>query len=138
MPGTPRLRRVTRAVTDIGDDTGELRKGDVRRPEDLAAHLESIGFERVPAVEDVAQFSVRGGIFDIYSFGMADPVRLEFWGDEVTDLRHFVLPVDGQVSEGANEFDRVTLADLWPPDAIVVYPRDTRLAPELERTWTEA
>ena len=40
----------------------ELRKGDTRRPEDLAAHLESIGFERVQMVDDVAQFSVRGGI----------------------------------------------------------------------------
>ncbi len=38
----------------------ELRKGDVRRLEDLTAHLESIGCERVPMVEDVAQFSVRG------------------------------------------------------------------------------
>jgi transcription-repair coupling factor (superfamily II helicase) len=61
----------------------ELRVGDTWRPEALARHLESIGFERVPMVEDVAQFSVRGGIFDIYSFGMADPVRLEFWGDEI-------------------------------------------------------
>src|SRR6187455_2742622 len=34
----------------------ELRKGDNRRPEDLAQHLETIGFERVPMVEDVAQF----------------------------------------------------------------------------------
>ncbi|MEO7964991.1 MAG: hypothetical protein ABIT38_13895, partial [Gemmatimonadaceae bacterium] len=65
----------------------ELRKGDVRRPEELAAHLESIGFERVTMVDDVAQFSVRGGIFDIYSFGMAEPVRLEFWGDEISELR---------------------------------------------------
>ena len=37
----------------------ELRKGDVRRLEDLIAHLESIGFERVDMVDDVAQFSVR-------------------------------------------------------------------------------
>ena len=36
---------------------------------------------------------VRGGIFDIYCFGMADPVRLEFWGDEIVDLRHFELCV---------------------------------------------
>ena len=42
-------------------------------------------------VDDVAQFSVRGGIFDIYGFGMTDPVRLEFWGDEIVDLRHFDL-----------------------------------------------
>jgi transcription-repair coupling factor (superfamily II helicase) len=96
----------------------ELRKGDVRRPEDLAAHLESIGFERVSMVEDVAQFSVRGGIFDIYSFGMAEPVRLEFWGDDIVELRHFdlntqrstrdaelalILPVDGRVQDTDDE-----------------------------------
>ena len=51
----------------------------------------AIGFERVPMVEDVAQFSVRGGIFDIYSFGMAEPIRLEFWGDDIAELRHFDL-----------------------------------------------
>ena len=34
---------------------------------------ESVGFERVTLVDDVAQFSVRGGIVDIYSFGMANP-----------------------------------------------------------------
>ena len=55
------------------------------------AHLESIGFERTTMVDDVAQFSVRGGIFDIYGFGMAEPVRLEFWGDEIVELRHFDL-----------------------------------------------
>ena len=62
-------------------------------PPELAEHLERIGFERVPMVEDVAQFSMRGGIFDVYSFGMADPVRLEFWGDEIVELRHFDLVV---------------------------------------------
>jgi transcription-repair coupling factor (superfamily II helicase) len=143
-------RTAPRAVRDA---RVELRKGDVRRLSELAAHLEAIGFERVPMVEDVAQFSVRGGIFDIYSFGMADPVRLEFWGDEITDLRHFdllsqrstreadvalVLPVDGAVSESAGEFDRVTVADLWPPDTIVVMPQGASIEPELRRTWDEA
>ena len=77
------------------------RKGDVRRLEDLTAHLESIGFERVPMVEDVAQFSVRGGIIDIYSFGMAEPVRLVF-GDDfqhagTADI-HLVQGLDGRQS----------------------------------------
>jgi len=131
----------------------ELRSGDQRRPADLAAHLESIGFERVPMVEDVAQFSVRGGIFDVYSFGMADPVRLEFWGDAIVDLRHFdlvsqrstraaemalVLPVDGRVAGDGDGFDRVTIAELWPPDTLVVIPRNTHLEPEMRRTWDDA
>src|SRR5512143_1447948 len=46
----------------------ELRKGDVRRPMELVEHLLRVGFERVDAIDDVAQFSVRGGIFDIYGF----------------------------------------------------------------------
>jgi transcription-repair coupling factor (superfamily II helicase) len=131
----------------------ELRKGDRRRPEDLAAHLESIGFERVLMVEDVAQFSIRGGIFDIYSFGMADPVRMEFWGDDIVELRHFdlvsqrstrdaelalVLPVDGQLSGTAEESDRVSITSLFSPDTVVVIPDDSHIGPELSRTWDEA
>ena len=131
----------------------ELRRGDVRRPESLAAHLEAIGFERVDMLDDVAQFSVRGGIFDIYGFGMADPVRLEFWGDEVTDLRHFdlltqrstreaalalILPVDGHVGGEIGVTDHVALASLFPPDTLVLLPEGTQLDPEMRRTWEEA
>jgi transcription-repair coupling factor (superfamily II helicase) len=131
----------------------EIRKGDTRRPEELASHLESIGFERVPMVEDVAQFSVRGGIFDIYSFGMAEPVRLEFWGDEISELRHFdlltqrstrdaelalVLPVDGQITAGDAEPERSSIRALFPPDTLLVVPQGTHLRPEMERTWAEA
>ncbi len=130
----------------------ELRKGDVRRLEDLTAHLDGIGFSRVPMVEDVAQYSVRGGIVDIYSFGMTDPVRLEFWGDEVVDLRHFDLATQRSVREAAlalvlpaesspsseTGVERRSLADLWPPDTLVMLPDESHLSPELNRTWDDA
>ena len=132
----------------------EIRKGDERRPEALAAHLESVGFERVPMVEDVAQFSIRGGIFDIYGFGMADPVRLEFFGDDIAELRHFdlvtqrstrdadvalILPVDGAVAPaGELESERSSIRALLSPDTILVVPQGTHIAPEVERTWTDA
>ena len=151
---TPRaLLERTRLPGALEDLRIELRKGDVRRPSELAAHLERIGFERVPMVEDVAQFSLRGGIFDVYSFGMTDPVRMEFWGDEIVDLRHFelssqrstravdlaiVLPVDGQVREEATTGDRLSISALFPPDTLLVYPTGTHLLPELQRTWDEA
>ena len=151
---TPRaLLERTRLPGALEDLRIELRKGDVRRPRELAEHLERIGFERVPMVEDVAQFSLRGGIFDVYSFGMTDPVRMEFWGDEVVDLRHFelssqrstravdlavVLPVDGQVREEATTGERLSIAALFPPDTLLVYPTGTHLMPELQRTWDEA
>lgn len=131
----------------------ELRKGDIRRPEELSRHLEQIGFERVSMVEDVAQFSVRGGIFDIYSFGMIEPIRLEFWGDEIVELRHFdldsqrstrdadsalILPVDGQVTARDSTAEMVSLPDLWPSDTLVVMPGGSSVLPELQRTWEEA
>jgi transcription-repair coupling factor (superfamily II helicase) len=151
---TPRaLLERTRLPGALQDLRLELRKGDVRRPSELATHLERIGFERAPMVEDVAQFSLRGGILDVYSFGMTDPVRLEFWGDEVVDLRHFdlssqrstravdlavVLPVDGQVREEATTGERLSISALFPPDTLLVYPTGTHLLPELQRTWDEA
>jgi transcription-repair coupling factor (superfamily II helicase) len=132
----------------------ELRRGDVWRPEDLATHLERVGFERVAMVDDIAQFSVRGGIFDIYGFGMAEPVRLEFWGDEISELRHFdlftqrssraaevavVLPVDGALAtDAAAEFDRVTLGELWTPDTLLYVADGLDEGAELQRTWDEA
>ncbi len=137
----------------LGASRLELRKGESHRPEALVTHLEAIGLERVPMIEDVAQFSVRGGIFDIYSFGMAEPVRLEFWGDEITDLRHFeigsqrstrpadvaiVLPVDAAPAEATLGTERVSIVSLFPPDTILVLPDESHLTPELERTWEEA
>jgi transcription-repair coupling factor (superfamily II helicase) len=132
----------------------ELKRGDVWRLDDLAAHLETVGFERVEMVEDVAQFSIRGGIVDIYGFGMTQPLRLEFWGDEIVELRHFdllsqrgtqpaevalVLPVDvSGDSEEEERFERTTLAALFPPATLVVVPAGVHLEPEMRRTWDEA
>ena len=131
----------------------ELRKGDVSPLPALTERLEAMGFERVPMVEDVAQFSVRGGIVDIYSFGMADPVRAELWGDEIVELRHFdlstqrsvrpaevavILPVEGAQEPVAAEGERASVQSLCPPDTIVVLPAGTALAPEWQRTWDDA
>jgi len=142
--------RMPRALQEL---RVELRKGATHRLSELAAHLERIGFERVPMVEDVAQFSIRGGIFDVYSFGMAEPVRAEFWGDEIVDLRHFdlasqrssravefalVLPVDGHVSDEAGEFERGSITSLFPPDTLFIVPRGAHIEPELKRTWDDA
>ena len=142
--------RMPRALREL---RVELRKRSTHRLAELATHLESIGFERVPMVEDVAQFSLRGGILDVYSFGMTDPVRMEFWGDEVVDLRHFelssqrstravdlalILPVDGQLRDDAVTAERLSITSLFPPDTILFVPRGSHLEPELKRSWTDA
>jgi transcription-repair coupling factor (superfamily II helicase) len=147
------LLEKTRMPSALRELRVELRKGGTHRLSDLASHLESIGFERVPMVEDVAQFSIRGGIFDVYSFGMAEPVRAEFWGDTIEDLRHFdlatqrssravdmalVLPVDGHVRDDAGDFERGSIMSLFPPDTVLITPRGSHVEPELKRTWDDA
>lgn len=131
----------------------ELRTGDTRRPEELMDHLESIGFERAEMVDDVGQFSVRGGIFDIYGFGMAEPIRMEFWGDEISEIRHFdlatqrstrpaemalILPIDGYDPIDSLPSERVSISSLWPSDTVVTIPQGTHPGPEWQRIWTEA
>jgi len=57
--------------------------------EELARHLESIGYERREPVEMVGEYSIRGGILDVFPAEADRPVRVEFFGDMVESLRAF-------------------------------------------------
>jgi transcription-repair coupling factor (superfamily II helicase) len=57
--------------------------------EDLAAHLRRIGYEQREPVELVGEFSIRGGIVDIFPAEADKPVRLEFFGDTIETIRRF-------------------------------------------------
>ena len=138
-----------------------LSVGDKRPPADVARDLETMGYRRVPTVTEVAEYSVRGGILDVYGFGMAAPARLEWWGDDITSLRGFdlttqrsleelpeitVLPIntqavrdeaDGQ-SVGQSVSARRTLLELLPSDTLVVEESFGPDLDEVTRAWNEA
>ena len=76
-----------------------LARGERRPPTEVARALESMGYRRVPTVTEVAEFSVRGGILDVYGFGMASPARLEWWGDDISSLRGFDLTTQRSLDE---------------------------------------
>ncbi len=57
--------------------------------ESLLEHLLYWGFQNVPLVEELGDFSVRGGIVDVFSPGYARPLRLEFDGDVLESVREF-------------------------------------------------
>jgi transcription-repair coupling factor (superfamily II helicase) len=57
--------------------------------DDLAAHLESVGYERRDPVEMVGEYSIRGGILDVFSPEQTQPVRIEFFGDEIESIRRY-------------------------------------------------
>jgi transcription-repair coupling factor (superfamily II helicase) len=58
-------------------------------PEELLRWLSDHGFERCDAVEVCGDFARRGGIVDVHSNAHTDPVRIEFFGDEVSSIRLF-------------------------------------------------
>ncbi|HSM06294.1 MAG TPA: transcription-repair coupling factor [Longimicrobiales bacterium] len=129
-----------------------LRVGDTLPFSTLVEILEERGFERVPVVEQVGQFAVRGGILDVFSFGSPEPLRVEFWGDEIESLRTFdildqrssgtleeahVLPVDFSAEEAAGAEAR-SLLELLPRDALLMDLGRESWAGILDRAWEHA
>ncbi len=63
--------------------------GETLEREIFVRNLLEGGYERRPVVEERGEFSVRGGVIDLFPPLYSQPVRLEFWGDEVESLRFF-------------------------------------------------
>lgn len=71
--------------------TMTLKPGMELKQGDLVQALHAAGYFRRSQVEGPGQFSVRGGIVDIYAPDMQSPARLEYWGDEIDSIHSFNL-----------------------------------------------
>ncbi|WP_346621733.1 transcription-repair coupling factor [Blastococcus montanus] len=67
----------------------ELKPGDAAELDDVARALSDAAYTRVELVERRGEFAVRGGLLDVFPPTEPHPVRVEFWGDEVDELRYF-------------------------------------------------
>ncbi len=85
-----------------------LAREDPLSLDDLVAHLRRVGYESHDMVEMPGQFTVRGGIVDIFPAEAERPVRLELFGDSVESLREF----DPNTQRSVRPIDRVTLPPL--------------------------
>lgn len=63
--------------------------GDAVELEELTAHLAEMGYEKNYQAQTMGEFSVRGGIIDVFPLTEDNPVRIELWGDEVDSIRSF-------------------------------------------------
>ncbi|WP_366556000.1 transcription-repair coupling factor [Aquibaculum sediminis] len=63
--------------------------GDRLEPESLTAFLAQNGYQRVGTVGEPGEYALRGGIFDLFPPGSDEPLRLDFFGDELESLRCF-------------------------------------------------
>ena len=98
------------AVVAAGDDIGL---------DALIEALAAAGYHRTERVETRGEFAVRGGIVDLYPAQGLEPVRIDFWGDDVDEMRTFSI---------------ATQRSLEPVERVVAYPaREFRPTEEIRR-----
>ncbi|MDQ3135578.1 MAG: DEAD/DEAH box helicase, partial [Acidobacteriota bacterium] len=83
------LARRTISPADLLRAGAVLRRDEEHAPEELLGQLLDAGYVRQDPVAAVGEFSLRGGILDVWSPASAAPVRVEFFGDTVDSLREF-------------------------------------------------
>ncbi|MHB2024455.1 MAG: transcription-repair coupling factor, partial [Mycobacteriales bacterium] len=77
-------------VAGLGDlEPVRLGVGDRLAMDEVVARLLAAGYSRADLVERRGQFAVRGGILDVFPPTEDHPLRVEFWGDEVEEIRFF-------------------------------------------------
>lgn len=71
------------------EDVLRLQRGQEISMEQLSKQLFIDGWDRVDFVYEPGQYSIRGGIFDIFSYSCESPYRIDFFGDEIDSIRTF-------------------------------------------------
>ena len=98
-----------------------LRVGESHDLTELAEHMAAAGYTRCEQVEGAGQFALRGGILDFFSPAFPQPVRCEFFGDEVDSMGLFD-PVTQRRTENIKEAEILPVAEVLPQFAPGGYP----------------
>ncbi|GFP77959.1 transcription-repair coupling factor [Clostridium fungisolvens] len=93
--------------------TFRVAVGDEINFKDFSKRLIECGYERMDIVDGKGQFSVRGGILDIYPPNTALPYRIELFGDEIDSIRFFNL-------ESQRSIDKVKEIEIFPAKEVIL------------------
>jgi len=117
-------------VAGLGELTPvKLEAGQQASLDDTVAHLVEVGYARVELVERRGEIAVRGGLLDVFPPTDEHPLRIEFWGDEIEEIRYF---------RAADQRSLATAPDgLWaPPCRELLLTREVRdRARQLASEW---
>jgi transcription-repair coupling factor (superfamily II helicase) len=125
------LARRTLPPEEVARAGAVLRRDEDYAPEELVEKLVASGYVREDPVGAVGEFSMRGGILDVWSPGRESPVRVEFFGDTVDSIREF----DAETQLSTGQLNEVEIA---PMRELSVTADDFRLWAELARErWSD-
>jgi transcription-repair coupling factor (superfamily II helicase) len=115
---------------------------------ELVGQLSGLGFQKDDYVRTRGEYSVRGGILDVFPYAGDDPLRIEFLGDTVESIRLFdplsqrsirdlsVAVIVPDLLSSSNEADSATLLDYAPRNGIVVLDDPDRMKNEQAEEWS--
>ena len=128
----------------------KVQLGQTLSLESLQDNLHSLGYQRVDQVESRGEYSLRGGILDVFSNQMEEPLRIEFFDNEVDSLRYFSLESQRSLEqvEEANIYPvseqgkpsslkAFSLLDYLPKDCLVIVDEPVRVLEEGKRVEEE-
>lgn len=107
-----------------------LKIGDSISQGKLLEILISLGYKRSTMVSDMGEFSIRGDIADIYPL-TENPVRIEFWGDEIVDIRYF----DNETQKSVEKIKDIEISPLYKFVLPPVAPEE--FSPQLKEQFRE-
>lgn len=91
----------------------EIEEGGIAEEAAIARQLVKMGYEKNYQVEAPGQFSVRGGIVDIFDLTRENPVRIELWGDEVESIRSFDI-------ESQRSIEKLAEVSIYPATELIL------------------
>jgi transcription-repair coupling factor (superfamily II helicase) len=118
------VRAVTQRVSPTSIDPIELQPGMAIDFDELVSGLVALGYTRTDRAEARGDLAVRGGIIDVYPPNLDEPLRIDFWGDEIEAIRAFA-----PVSQRSHA--DVTSATVFPAREVLLDETIARRAAEL-------
>ena len=119
-----------------------VEPGMTMEMEALSTKLSRLGYERVVEVDAMGEYSIRGGIVDVYPFTSENPVRIEFWDTEVDGIRTFdaetqrsidtldsveIYPASDRAGSASGEKQEVSLLDYFDERTLLFLDEPDRL-----------
>ncbi len=121
------VRAVTQRLSPSPVAPVRLRSGAEEDFAAVVAALASAGYHRTDRVESRGEFAVRGGIIDVFPAQGYEPIRAEFWGDEIEDIRSFSVATQRAA-------DSIEAVELYPAREVQVDDDLAERARELATT----
>ena len=102
-------------LTVLMDNVLCFETGRIAEEKAVSIVLTRMGYKKVSMVEEPGQFSVRGGIIDIFDLTSENPIRMELWGDEIESIRYFDVQTQRSLS-------KVRDVNIFPASEFILSP----------------